>query len=55
MGGGEIVVKSIGSDFRHLNFISGATILGDGRVSLILDIDTLFRMTESAGPGNEVA
>lgn len=51
----EIVVKSIGSDFRHLNFISGATILGDGRVSLILDIDTLFRMTESAGPGNEVA
>jgi len=49
----EIVVKSIGSDFRHLNFISGATILGDGRVSLILDIDTLFKMTESAKPGKE--
>ena len=41
----EVVVKSIGSDFRHLNFVSGATILGDGRVSLILDIDALFKLS----------
>lgn len=41
----EVVVKSISSDFRNLNFVSGATILGDGKVALILDIDSLFKMT----------
>lgn len=42
----EVVVKPIGDDFRHLNFISGATILGDGKVSIILDVEALFRMSE---------
>ena len=48
LGKQEIVVKPMGSDFGDLKFVSGATILGDGRVSLILDVEALFRMAEDA-------
>lgn len=34
----EIVVKPLGSHFRNCSCYAGATILGDGRVSLILDV-----------------
>jgi two-component system chemotaxis sensor kinase CheA len=40
----EIVVKSLGEEFLELNFVSGASILGDGKVSLILDVENLFKM-----------
>ncbi len=40
----EIVVKSLGEEFVELNFVSGASILGDGKVSLILDVENLFKM-----------
>ena len=43
----EIVVKPLGSEFRHLNYLTGASILGDGLVALILDVENLFRMEES--------
>lgn len=46
VGKQEIVVKSLGYEFSNLDFIAGASILGDGRVSLILDIENLFRMEE---------
>lgn len=39
----EVVVKPVGEEFAHLKFISGMSILGTGKVSLILDIDYLFR------------
>lgn len=39
----EVVVKPVESEFSHLRFISGMSILGTGKVSLILDIDYLFR------------
>ncbi|MCQ2978769.1 MAG: chemotaxis protein CheA, partial [Clostridia bacterium] len=39
----EIVVKSLGSEFAHLDFLSGASILGDGSISLIFDIEGLFK------------
>lgn len=39
----EVVVKPVESEFSHLKFISGMSILGTGKVSLILDIDYLFR------------
>lgn len=44
IGKQEIVVKSLGYGFNSLDFISGASILGDGKVSLILDLENLFRM-----------
>ncbi len=39
----EIVVKSVGPQLASVRGISGATILGDGRIVLILDISALVR------------
>ena len=39
----EIVVKSVGPQLSGVRGISGATILGDGRIVLILDINALVR------------
>lgn len=39
----EVVVKPVSEEFSHLKYISGMSILGTGKVSLILDIDYLFR------------
>jgi two-component system, chemotaxis family, sensor kinase CheA len=38
----EIVLKPLEKNFRPVLSLSGASILGDGRVSLILDIDALI-------------
>ncbi len=37
----QIVVKSLEGNYGHVPGIAAATILGDGRVALILDVDTL--------------
>ncbi|WP_138494625.1 chemotaxis protein CheA [Paenibacillus pinistramenti] len=42
IGNQEIVVKSLGSYVGKVEGIAGATILGDGRVALILEIAALF-------------
>jgi chemosensory pili system protein ChpA (sensor histidine kinase/response regulator) len=39
----EIVVKSVGPQLASIRGIAGATILGDGRIVLILDINALVR------------
>ena len=39
----EIVVKSVGPQLASVRGISGATILGDGSIVLILDINALVR------------
>jgi len=41
IGQQEIVIKSLGKYLSNIKIISGATILGDGRVALILDINRL--------------
>jgi two-component system chemotaxis sensor kinase CheA len=41
IGQQEIVIKSIGKYIKNHKIISGATILGDGEVALILDVNTL--------------
>jgi two-component system chemotaxis sensor kinase CheA len=38
IGQQEIVVKNVGRDLRSNGFFSGATILGDGKVAMILDV-----------------
>lgn len=43
IGKQEVVIKNLGSTFRNQNLLAGAAILGDGRVGLILDVDTLVR------------
>ncbi|MCP4042320.1 MAG: response regulator [Gammaproteobacteria bacterium] len=39
----EVVIKPIGSQLSAIRWIAGATILGDGRVVIILDIPALIR------------
>ncbi len=50
LGNREIVVKSVGPQIASIRGISGATILGDGRIVIILDIGALVR-AESRGRG----
>ncbi len=42
LGQQEIVIKSLGKYIKQVKFISGATILGDGEVALILDANALI-------------
>jgi len=44
VGRHEIVIKPLSPLFKNLRGLSGATVLGDGRVALILDPRTLFGM-----------
>lgn len=43
VGQQQVVIKSLESNYRRISGISGATILGDGRVALILDVGELVR------------
>ncbi|PML78244.1 chemotaxis protein CheA [Enterovibrio norvegicus] len=42
LGQQQVVIKSLESNYTRVNGISGATILGDGSVSLILDVQGLM-------------
>lgn len=57
LGNRQIVVKSVGVQVSTVRWISGGTILGDGRVALILDVTALVRsdMAQIAAPQPEVA
>ena len=43
IGQQQVVLKNLENNFRKIPCISGATIMGDGRVSLILDVADLVR------------
>ncbi|MHA7833859.1 MAG: chemotaxis protein CheA, partial [Algiphilus sp.] len=43
IGQQQAVVKSLSTNFRRVDGIAGATILGDGRVALILDVGDIVR------------
>jgi two-component system, chemotaxis family, sensor kinase CheA len=45
LGEEDVVIKSIAENYRNLVGIAGASILGDGRISLILDPPTLIAMS----------
>ncbi|NBA96636.1 Hpt domain-containing protein [Pseudomonas sp. R5(2019)] len=49
-GSREIVVKSLGPQFAAVPGLSGATILGDGRVVLILDLHAQLRLLQTRRP-----
>jgi two-component system chemotaxis sensor kinase CheA len=46
LGQQQVVIKSLDSNFRPVEGISAATILGDGRVALILDAGAIRAMGE---------
>ncbi len=43
LGQQQVVIKSMESNYGHIEGIAGATILGDGSVALILDVPGLIR------------
>ena len=47
LGQQEVVIKSLGDSFKNNRMLSGAAILGDGRVGLILDPRALVQIRES--------
>lgn len=58
IGKQEVVIKSLGERLKYVKTLAGGTILGDGRVGLILDVAGLFNVSsgtpvEAAGPEPE--
>jgi two-component system chemotaxis sensor kinase CheA len=51
IGKHEVVIKSLGNTFRHQQGMSGAAILGDGRVSLIIDPVAMGQLPSMVAPG----
>ena len=49
IGEEDVVIKSIADNYRNVAGIAGASILGDGRVSLILDPPALIEMSSRSG------
>jgi two-component system chemotaxis sensor kinase CheA len=43
LGQQQVVVKNLESNYRKVQNVSGATVMGDGRVALILDVGALVR------------
>jgi two-component system chemotaxis sensor kinase CheA len=48
VGQHQTVIESLGRMFRNVNGLSGATILGDGRVALIVDLPALIPTASAA-------
>ena len=46
MGQQQVVIKSLETNYKKVEGLSGATILGDGTVALILDITGLFELSK---------
>lgn len=44
----QVVIKSLEANYRQVPGVAAATILGDGRVALILDIDTIVAVSRGA-------
>jgi two-component system chemotaxis sensor kinase CheA len=45
LGQHQVVVKNLETNYRRVPNVSGATILGDGRVALIVDVAALIKRT----------
>ncbi len=48
VGQQQVVIKSLETNFRKIVGVSGATIMGDGTVALILDVPTLIRIGQGS-------
>jgi two-component system chemotaxis sensor kinase CheA len=50
----QVVIKSLEANYCHVPDIAAATILGDGRVALILDVDALVARSRGEGATAEL-
>ena len=55
VGQQQVVVKSLETNFRKVPGVSGATIMSDGSVALILDVAHLIRSCGAAQPCDRMA
>jgi two-component system, chemotaxis family, sensor kinase CheA len=51
VGQQQVVVKSLEANYQQVDGLSGATILGDGSVALILDVPGIFRLARGKKKG----
>jgi two-component system chemotaxis sensor kinase CheA len=49
LGKQEVVIKSLGERLKYVRTLAGGTILGDGKVGLILDVNGLFESEDGTG------
>ena len=49
----QVVIKSLEANYQKVDGVSGATILGDGRVSLITDVSGLIKLSGLKKPGSQ--
>ncbi|PKO25799.1 MAG: chemotaxis protein CheA [Betaproteobacteria bacterium HGW-Betaproteobacteria-8] len=47
VGQQQVVIKSLETNFRKIRGVSGATIMGDGSVALILDVPALIQLGQA--------
>jgi two-component system chemotaxis sensor kinase CheA len=45
LGQQQVVVKSLEANYKRVPCVSGATILGDGSVALIVDVGAVGKLT----------
>ena len=55
LGQSQVVIKNLEKNYRKVEGIAGATILGDGQVALILDVHGLVRLATRVRSGVEEA
>ncbi len=46
VGQHQVVIKSLETNYRRVVGISGATIMGDGRVAMIMDVSSLVKLSQ---------
>jgi two-component system chemotaxis sensor kinase CheA len=46
LGQHQVVIKSLETNYRRVQGVSGATIMGDGRVAMIMDVTAMIKMAQ---------
>ena len=46
VGQHQVVIKSLETNYRKVPGVSGATIMGDGRVAMIIDVGALVKLAQ---------
>lgn len=53
LGKQEVVIKNLGEKFKEIRGVAGGAILGDGQISLILDVNGIFEIYRGKVARNE--
>ena len=54
LGSREVVIKSLSRDYREVDGLIGASILGNGKIALIVDVETMISRHHSGPRGTAV-